>query len=251
LIIEISEKNKLFYGLDRIGLKEKINKHKYVLIKVNLARPAEVGHPRTDPYLLSQTIKYISQNNGICAICESANGYLKKNLEVLGLQDILNEHKVEIIDLDLEDADKVMVDGDDHYIPKCFQKYGVRIAIPATSKRPNMIFSNNVKLFVGAVPRKFYQVEDKVVYLRPRIHLDLHKSVASLYRAIQIYSPFKFYINGGLAMDETVGEIEFDNILLGNNAVELDLSVLRNIFTNHEIPDYLKRLQGLGDVNGY
>lgn len=44
-------------------------------------------------------------------------------------------------------------------------------------------------------------------------------------------------------MDETSGEIELDSILVGNDAVELDLYVLKDIFINHEIPDYIRKLQ--------
>ena len=243
MIIKVNDKGQLYNSLDEIGLNVDIEKHKSVLIKVNLARPAGVGHPRTDPFLLSETIKYISQNQGICAIVESANGYLRKNLSLLGLDDIIKNYKVEVIDLDAEDTDKVIVDGEEHYIPKCFKDYGVRIAIPAASKRQGMIFSNNIKLFVGAVPRRMYQVGAAMVDWRPRIHIDLHKSVADIYQAIQKYSPFNYYINGGQAMNENIGEFEFENILIGDNALDLDLYVLNNIFTDVEVPDYIKKLQ--------
>jgi hypothetical protein len=128
LIIKVKDQSQLYSSLDEIGLKEEIEKHKSVLIKINLARPAKVEHPRTDPFLISETIKYIKQNQGTCAIAESANGYLRQNLGILGLDDI-------------------------------------------------------------------------------------------------------------------IGEFEFKNILVGDNALELDLYVLNNVFTNHEIPDYIKRLQ--------
>lgn len=45
-----------------------------------------------------------------------------------------------VIDLDFEEAEQITITGEDHYIPKCFKNYGVRIAIPATSKRRNMSF---------------------------------------------------------------------------------------------------------------
>jgi hypothetical protein len=106
-----------------------------------------------------------------------------------------------------------------------------------------MIFSNNVKLFVGAVPRRMYQIDNKIVDWRPRIHIDLHKSVANIFRAIQGYSPFDFFINGGLAMDENKGEFMYDDILIGNDGIELDLYVLEKYFSHLEIPEYLKRLE--------
>lgn len=245
MIVKV-EDEKLFYNsLDGIGLNKEIEKHKSVLIKINLARPAEANHPRTDFYLLLETIKYVYNNGGTCAIAESANGYLRKNLETLGLKDVIKEHKVKVIDLDYEDTDKVIIDGEEHYIPRCLKNYEVRIAMPASSKRKEMIFSNNIKLFVGAVPRSMYQIGEKTVDFRPRVHIDLHKSVASIYRAIQEYSPFNFYINGGLAMDETIGEFKLENILIGNDALQLDKYVLQNIFTNHDIPEYIRILEAI------
>jgi hypothetical protein len=68
LIIKVKDQSQLHNSLDEIGLKEEIEKHKSVLIKINLARPSKVEHPRTDPFLLSETIKYIKQNQGTCAI---------------------------------------------------------------------------------------------------------------------------------------------------------------------------------------
>ncbi len=103
-----------------------------------------------------------------------------------------------------------------------------------------MIFSNNVKLFVGAVPRRMYQIGE-VVSWRPRIHVDLHKSVANVFRAVQQYAPFSFFMNGGLAMDENKGEFLLDGIYVGDDGVELDLFMCRNIF-NIDIPKYLKSL---------
>lgn len=234
--------NEFYACMDTIGFKEKIIREKTVLIKINLARPAEPNHPRTDAGLLSAVIHYVYSNGGTCAIAESANGYLRDNLEQAGLSDIINNYSLEVIDLDFEEAEQVGITGEDHYIPKCFKNYGVRIAMPASSKRPDMIFSNNVKLFVGAVPRRMYQTDNKVVHWRPRVHIDLHKSVANIFRSIQWYSPFHFFINGGLAMSEHCGEFRFKEILIGNDGIELDFYVFNNYFSGFELPDYLKRL---------
>lgn len=242
MILTSKSENDLFSCLDKIGLKESISKNKSVLIKINLAHPAGKGHPRTDSKLLSTVIEYVYLNNGTCAIAESANGYLKKNLEQAGLRDIIGKYNVDVIDLDFEEVEEVNIDGEKHYIPRCLKDYGVRIGIPATSKRPKMIFSNNVKLFVGAVPRRMYQIDNKFVDFRPRIHIDLHKSVANLFSAIQEYSPFDFYINGGLAMDENKGEFLYEETLVGNDAIELDFYVLKHLFGHLEVPEYLERL---------
>lgn len=240
MILTSNSKDGFYLSLDKIGLRERIHKDNSVLIKINLARPAGAEHPRTDSAILSDVIQYIYLNGGTCAVAESANGYLRKNLEQAGLHEIISSYNVKVIDLDLEEAEPVSAGGEDHYIPSCFKNYGVRIAIPAASKRPEMIFSNNVKLFVGAVPRRMYQMDNKIVDWRPRVHIDLHKSVANIFRAIQSYSPFHCYINGGLAMAESIGEFRFNEIFVGNDGVELDFYILEKYFDGFAIPEYLK-----------
>ncbi len=242
MIIASKNQDEFYASLDKIGFRERINRDKSVLIKVNFTRPAEPEHPRTDVKLLSEVIQYIYSHGGTCTIAESANGYLRKNLEAAGLSNIISYFKVDVIDLDFEEVELISITGEDHFLPKCLKDYGVRIAIPATSKRPNMVFSNNVKLFVGAVPRRMYQIDNKIVDWRPRVHIDLHKSVANIFSSIQSYSPFCFFINGGLAMAENKGEFSFDEILVGNDGVELDLFVLRKYFNNLDIPEYISRL---------
>ena len=136
--------------------------------------------------------------------------------------------------------------GEQHYIPKCLQEYPVRIAIPATSKREGMVYSNNVKLFVGAVPRKMYQhstLDIKSDAPRPKIHQNLHLSVANLFLAIQDYSPFQFYINGGLSFKENMGEFTFSKTFIGNDALELDCHIFHTFFQECEYPDYLNILK--------
>lgn len=243
MILTSKNKEDFFMNLDSIGLKEKIEHDKSVIIKINLARPATAGHPRTDIKLLSDIIEYIYLNNGTCAIAEAANGYLKQNLESAGLKEVIEKYKVYVIDLDFEEVDEVFVNGEEHFIPRCLKNYGVRIGIPVTSKRPQMVFSNNVKLFVGAVPRMMYQINNTFVDWRPRIHIDLHNSVANLFNAIQDYSPFDFYINGGKAMEENRGEFMFEETLIGDNAVELDIFILNSIFPTVEVPEYLEILK--------
>ncbi|MFT5871283.1 MAG: hypothetical protein ACI8WT_000201 [Clostridium sp.] len=243
MILSAKIQNELFSCLDKVGLKNAISINGSVLIKINLARPAKQGHPRTDNKLLSQIIQYVYSNNGNCTIAESANGYLRKNLEQEGLTEIINKYNVDVIDLDFEEVEEFNIDGEKHYLPKCLRNYGVRIGIPATSKRQRMLFSNNVKLFVGAVPRRMYQIDGKNVDWRPRVHIDLHKSVSNIFRAIQEYSPFNFFINGGLVMDEIKGEFMYEETLISNDGIELDLHVLHDLFSYHEIPEYLKRLE--------
>lgn len=193
MILKVNDKEKLFSYLDKIGLKTTIKENSSIVIKVNIARPPEYGHPRTDPFLISQVVEYAYLNHGRCTITESADGYLKENLYRIGLEKVINRFGVNLIDLDFEETESIKIDDEIHYIPKCLKNFDVRIGIPATSKRPGMIFSNNIKLFVGAVPRNMYQIGEPVSW-RPKIHINLHKSVANIYRAILEYSPFQFYI---------------------------------------------------------
>jgi len=43
-------------------------------------------------------------------------------------------------------------------------------------------------------------------------------------------------------MAENKGEFSFNEILVGNDGVELDLYVLKNFFSNLDTPDYIRRL---------
>lgn len=240
MILSTKEKDKVFELFDDIGMKKLIGRANSAIIKVNLARPPEKGHPRTSAELITMIVTYLSAFDVKCAIAESTDGYLEENVRAIGLEELVKEYNVELIDLDFEEVDNITVNDEVHYIPKCFMDYDIRIAIPAMSKRPNMVFSNNVKLFVGAVPRRFYQIGEPVRW-RPKIHIDLHKSVANIYEGIMKYTPFDFFINGGLAMDEKEGEFEISEMLVGDNGLELDLFVLEKYF-DIETPDYMKRL---------
>ncbi len=241
MIWKIDKSGQIGQYLDRIGLGAVLAETGSALLKINLARPPEVGHPRTDPELLSEIVRYVLANGSRCAIAEGADGYLRENLARIGLGWLLKEPGVEVIDLDLEDYDPVAIGAEEHYLPKCLKEYGVRIGIPVASKRAGMVFSNNVKLFVGAVPRKMYQLGEPVTW-RPKIHIDLHKSVANIYQAFMAYAPFSFFINGGNAFDEKSGQFQFKEILIGNDGVELDAYILEKVFLI-EKPEYIKRLQ--------
>jgi len=236
-----TDKEKLFELFDNVGLKNKAKTSNSALIKINLARPPEKGHPRTSAHLIKCVVTYLSEFGVSCAIAESADGYLAENIDEVGLGDFVKENQVKLIDLDFEEVEEVSVEDEIHYIPKCLKDFDIRVAIPATSKRPNSIYSNNIKLFVGAVPRKFYQIGEPVRW-RPKVHIDLHKSVANIYKAVMDYSPFDFYINGGIAMDESSGEFELSEILVGDDALELDKYLLSKYF-NIETPEYMQRLE--------
>ena len=129
------------------------------------------NHPRTDMMLLKKLIDYIYQNDGNCALTEGSDGHLLENLHISGFRDVLHYYGIKIIDVDFEDSDEVYSYGECHYIPKCFKDYPVRISMPAASKRNNMLYSNNVKLFVGAVPRRLYQLDDSNIRTCLRIYV--------------------------------------------------------------------------------
>ena len=236
-----NNQEELFKNIEALGLTQEIIKNE-VLIKINLSRPYTKNLPRTDMLLLKTFVDYIYQNGGKCAITEGASGYLNENLVASGFDEMLKRYKIKVIDVDLEDCDEVLSFGEHHYIPKCFQEYPTRIAIPSTSKRENMVFSNNVKLFVGAVPRRMYQLDTANVVIdapRPKIHQNLHSSVANLFLAINSYSPFQFYVNGGLSFNENIGEFNFSEVFIGNDALELDCHLFKTFFNDCEYPDYL------------
>jgi uncharacterized protein (DUF362 family) len=154
MILSITKDSTLYTAFDEIGLGTAIREGGSVLIKINLSHPPEPLHPRTDPALLAQVIKYVARHEALCALAEGAGGFLQQDIESIGFGEMVKEYHVKVIDLDGEDADCIIVGGEEHYLPKCLKDYAVRLGIPAISKRPGMIFSNNVKLFVGAVPRR-------------------------------------------------------------------------------------------------
>ncbi len=191
MLLSVHGIDALHAALDEIGLGSMIEEGGSALVKINLAHPPRPGHPRTDPELLAEMIRYASRLGARCAIAEGADGFLMQNLEHIGLGGVVEEYGVQVVDLDLEDVDCVDVNGEEHYLPRCLKDYAVRIGMPATSKRSGATFSNNIKLFVGAVPRRMYQ-EGEPVHGRPRVHVDLQKSVVNIYRAVMAYAPFVF-----------------------------------------------------------
>jgi uncharacterized protein (DUF362 family) len=238
--------HELYGSIEAIGLKRDIINYKNALIKINLGRPCAKNRPRTDMALLGTVVSYIYRCGGTCAIAEGADGYLTRNLIDSGFGDMLRRYEIKAIDIDSECTDEVTSNGEKHYIPKCFKEYPVRIAIPAASKREGMIFSNNIKLFVGAVPRAMYQLDGAGSgngEPRPKMHIDLHSSVANLFLALNSYSPFSYYINGGQSYSEAAGAFRFDEMFVGDDALELDRHIFRNFFHGCEYPGYMDILK--------
>lgn len=240
-----NNKELLYNNFDKIGLKKDIENND-VLIKINLSGIYTKNHPRTDMNLLKELVTFIYQNGGKCTITEASNGYLTENLINSGLRDFLNYYNVKVVDVDLADCDEVYTQGERHYIPKYFQEYSVRIGFPATSKREEMLYSNNVKLFFGAVPRSKYQLDNQIIpkgVPRPKLHINLHISIVNLFLTLKNYSPFKYYINGGLSYNEKIGEFTLSETYIGDNALELDNYLFQTYFNNCEYPEYLNILK--------
>ena len=241
-----NNKQELFDNIEKIGLKHEIINKKDVLIKINLSGTYIKNHPRTDMTILKTIISYTYQNGDRCAVTEGARGFLTENLISSGFEDMLKQYNIKVIDIDSEDSEEVLSNGEKHYIPKCFKEYPVRIAIPAASKREGMVYSNNIKLFVGAVPRKMYQIDNTDAsngIPRPKIHQNLHLSVANLFLAVKSYSSFQFYINNGLSYNENIGEFNIRELFLGNDALELDCHIFQKYFSNCDYPEYLDILK--------
>ena len=229
--------------LEGIGFAKDLSSKKDVLIKINMAKIGMPNYPRTDIELLTRVVKYIRKNGARCAIAEGADGDLTKNLYLSGLEGFLRKHDVKIIDIDLEACDEVISYGERHYIPKCFKEYPLRVAIPVTSKRQDRLYSNNVKLFVGSVPQKFYQLEDPdsslELFPRPKLHQNIDTSIANLFFAIQDYSRFDYFVNGGVSFNEKQGEFSINETFIGDDAYELDSHMYNKYFSDCEYPKYL------------
>jgi uncharacterized protein (DUF362 family) len=239
MILTVKKGEPLSSALEQIGFGAAIDDGGSLLIKINLAHPPGPGHPRTDPFLLKEVLDYALEYHARCAIAEGADGFLLPNLESNGLGEYVRKNRIAVLDIDKLPFDQIRIDDEMHYLPRCLKDYAVRLAFPAASQRTGMTFSNNIKLFVGAVPRRMYQ-DGQAGPGRPRVHTHLHKSIVNIYRAITQYSPFGFYINGGKAMFETTGEIDLDETFIGNDALELDCFILKSL--GLPPPEYIRNL---------
>jgi len=240
MILEADTLDDLRVAFDKIGLAAVLERSRSLALKVNLVRPPESGHPRSDSCLMKAIARYAGSLGVSCTIIEAADGHLEENLRCIGLGRWLDEGMVSCLDLDETEVEQVTVpDGQIHYLPICLRDFDIRMAHPLTSLRPGMVFSNNVKLFVGLVPRAYYQDGPPGVP-RPRIHADLHRSIASLYQAVMSYAPFHFYVNVGPILVESSDVTSLGKYLVSDDGLELDRHVLRELGLSN--PEYLERL---------
>ena len=220
---------------------------KAVLVKINAAHPPAPDHPRTDSALLERVLTLLLDSEALPVICESTRGNFERNLDAMGLLGFVRSNAVQILEVDDLPTEKVTVNGEDHYIPKAYRDYAIRIAVPCASKREEMLFSNNVKLMFGAVPiRPYRKVGER--FWRSKLHDDLQSSIRNLYLAFESFAPFHLYVNGGNAYDEHRGPFRMTDTLVGNAAAELDRLVLERWFPSHTLPEYLGRLLEKSDA---
>ena len=211
-----------------------------VVIKINLAKPPEENHPRTDSALLKAVVQFFLDKDCQIIICESADGYLKYNICSIGLEWMTKSKAIQIVDLDEAEYNTVAVNDQEIALPTLFNDSQLKISMPCTSKRKGMLFSNNVKNFFGATPREIYLREDG--RWRSRLHDDLTLSVLNVYTAFEQYVHFDLYINGCNAHKETIGDFELDEIYISDNAVKLDQCIFERYFPDLKMPGYLENL---------
>ena len=223
-------------------ISKKITASKSIVIKINLAKPPQENHPRTDPILLKAIINHLISMNKKVIICESADGFLEENLNTIGLQNLISNSSVIICDLDKEQYQIIFINKQKILVPQILIDADLRISIPCCSKRENHLFSCNIKNFFGATPRIGYMKEEGG-RSRLKLHEDLTSSILNVFEAFQTYAKFNFYINGGNAFVEGKGLFNFDKIYISDDAIELDNSIFEKYFYNCEKPEYLTRLE--------
>jgi len=112
MILSVAKDSTLHTAFDQIGFGTAVREGGSVLVKINLAHQPEPLHPRTDPSLLLQVIQYITCHAAQCAIAEGADGFLPQNIESIAFGEVVKKYHLKLIDLDLEDADCIIIDGE-------------------------------------------------------------------------------------------------------------------------------------------
>lgn len=217
-----------------------------VAVKINLSSPPRPGVIRTDVELLRHTVSCLADCSCEVTIAEGANGHLKENLSLIGLDSLLNA-SVHCMDLDLEE-DVVLKNchGRQFPLPLALTDMDLRIALPGTTKRAGHLFSGNVKTMVGLLPRRLCQNGEDSVFSRPMIHEDLTETVSDLFLIVQKTMPFRLFINGGNTISDACGITRFHQYYIGSNAVAMDECLANQLQV--PLPDYLKVLKEMQDL---
>lgn len=222
-----------------VGLLDKISgSTKSVAIKVNLPRPPKVNRPRTDFNLLKSVMMALRDYGHKVTIIECANGLLEDNLRSIGFGSYISERICDFKDLDRQMASKYYTeDGSAHYLPNCLSEFDVRIAIPCTHYGDKLIFSNNIKTFIGLLPIPYYS-EDIAVNWRPRLHTNIHLSIADVFWIVDRYFKFDFFINGGNCYIYSTNVSRLPGYFLSDDPIELDKHIATLL--GLKIPEYLQ-----------
>lgn len=228
-------------------LKEKIGTFRVppkVAVKINLSSPPGHGKVRTDADILSSAVESMISYGCDVTIVEGANGHLRENLSIIGLDRLLNEPTVHWLDLDMEDEIIWKECHQRRYpLPKILADMDLRIALPAVTKRPGYLFSGNVKTFVGILPRRLCRDGKQTSFSRPMIHDDLTETVSDLYLIVQETMPFHIFINGGNTVSEYSDITSLPYCYFGTDPIELD-EYLADVL-NAPVPGYLARLKDM------
>jgi uncharacterized protein (DUF362 family) len=242
MLLEATDLPSLKSRFDEIGLTDLLARGIKIGVKINLPRLPKRDVPRTDLQLLRYVIDFLYGRGCRVTVLEGANGFLESNIRSIGLGEQLDAGIFDIIDLDCQEGrEYIAEDGETHFLPECLGDFDLRIAVPVTRLGKNTIFSNNVKIFVGVVPRRFYQNGSQALG-RPKIHQDLHRSIANIYSLVRKHYPFHFYINGGNCLVYNKNLSFLPKYFVSDDGARLDLHILK--WLNLEMPEYLANLIG-------
>jgi len=253
LIIINESLEKLEENLDeciKIRNKKSKLKNQIIFIKPNM------GYPKPAPYTTSLDIikttinvlmKY-SPKEIIIGEGTTSNYSAREVFEKNGLVEELKDYTITFMDLNQQPSTEIETDIDgSHFLPTFLRDCDLRISMPVIKfyddDEGKLFLSNAIKNFFGLPPKNKYK-KDNESYKRDSLHKDLHKSVAGIYQAVEKFTPFDLYIcDGRVALYGEASEgkpIQWGKIILGDNALEIDLKVLEIL--KKPMPRYLEIL---------
>lgn len=242
MIRSIDQTNNLTELFTTKSVEQKLRNSTNVMIKINLGRPPEKKHPRTDEALLRRLLSLLVDHGKPITVVESADGYLSDNLDSIGIRSLMESLDVQHVDIDTVEFYNVSVNNQEIQIPRFFDDFDLRISMPCASKREGMLFSNNIKNFFGATPRIEYLRQGEGRW-RSKLHDDLTRSIINVFDAFERHSKFDYFINGGSAYSEKIGLFDISKIYLSDDAIELDKYFFNQYFQGDEKPDYLVAME--------
>ncbi|NHJ87982.1 MAG: DUF362 domain-containing protein [Asgard group archaeon] len=207
-----------------------------IFIKPNM------GYPKPAPYttaldIIKITVDVLSKYSPKEIIIGEGTTSNYSALDVFeknGLTKELEEYQITYLDLNKQPSVEINTEIDGiHYLPKILRDYGLRISMPVIKFYDDddgkLFLSNAIKNFFGLPPKDKYKTINES-HKRDSLHKNLHRSVAGIYQAIENFAPFDFYICDGrtaLYGEASEGEpIKWGKIILGDNALDIDLKVL-------------------------